>query len=102
MEKCINGKCDLKNQTTDEVLKFMSSKNKLIGSCFYLFVDEGMERKMRKDIIKDITYLQANQMAEGYGDDMQAFKFMPYGYNEDFDKVVEKMVDGPFEAQLPE
>ncbi len=105
MEKhnCINGKCDLRNQTTDEVLEFMTSKDKdeQEGFGFFVFEDKKEDRGMRKDIVKDITYLIANKMADEYGDDMKGWKFIPYGYLEDLDEVVKTMVDGPFEAQLP-
>ena len=99
-EKCINGKCDLKNQTTDEVIEFMDS-NEQKGFGFFVFKDEKYERKYRKDIIKNISYKKTLELGEYFGDDCVGVKFLPYGYLEDLDEVVEKMVDGPFEAQLP-
>ena len=99
---CKNGKCDLRNQTSDEILNHMTFNDGVesMGYCFFLFKDENEERGHRKDIYIDLSYKTSNMMADDLGDDIVSFKFIPYGFYEDLDEVVKDMEDGPFNAQL--
>lgn len=97
MEKCKNGKCDLRDQTSDSVLEFLKSNSEK-GFLFCLYKDEKEPRGMRKDIIKNISY---SEIEDTVSDDVISFRFVPYGYDTELDSVVNNMVDGPFDKQLP-
>lgn len=98
-KNCSNGKCDLKDQTEDDILESINSEDD-VGFGFLLFEDSSKGRGHRKDIFKDITYNDIITLANEY-DECVAFKFIPYGYNKKLDELVSNMVDGPFHEQIP-
>lgn len=93
------------NATMEEAISFMDGKD-MLGSCFYVFEVTGEKRPHRKDIIKNVTYSKARELGEYFRkhshNECIAMKFLLTGYYPEFDKVISKMKDGPFEAQLPD
>ncbi len=108
MDNCDNGKCGLKNQTTDKIFDFMKSNNmefdKQKGFGLFLLnnTNDGknnygdklhlsipIDDEKRKDILKNITYDEYIKLLDTL-DNCLGSKFIPYGFNKELDEDVKE------------
>lgn len=73
-------------------------QNTQLGNAFLIFEDETQERGKRKDVFKGVTHEITRNLGKYLG--CTAVKFVPYHQDEELDKLIEEMENGPFEAQL--
>ncbi len=107
-DNCANGKCGLKNQTSDKVFDFMKSQgmsfNEQKGFGLFLLNNTSENKNLykdkfhlsiiidanrRKDILKNITYNEYVEFLNTF-DNCIGSKFIPYGYDKNLDEDIKE------------
>ncbi len=77
MNNCVNGKCDLPNQTSDNAIRFMKENNQFNGVGIFL---HKLENKKEKIMIKDVEYNEGLNFSKKI-ESCIVYKFIPYGFD---------------------
>lgn len=93
IETCKNGRCDLRDQTSDNAKKYIETGKELGYAKFVSKEDNNLygyiDRGFKINIIKDITYDISIELSDGILSGCISFMFIPYSLMQTLDSDVQ-------------